>query len=185
MKTTGTPGRSSATLAASSRPPMPGIDTSVTSTSIPSGIPLRSSSAPTPFAAAWTSKPSSCRMVVASSRTICSSSTTSARAVAATRRGASAGRSEAARLLGQREMHGEHRPATRPRVEPYEASTLGDRAVDAGQSEPRPFADGLRREERLEDARLRLGAHPLARVGDREERVVTRRERRGRPRPRT
>ena len=63
----------------------------------------------------------------------------------------------------------------RLRLEPDEASALRDCAVHARQAEPRPFADGLRREERLEDARPRLGAHPLAGVGDGEERVVTRR----------
>ena len=49
-----------------------------------------------------------------------------------------------------------------------EASALGNRAVHAGEAEPRALADVLRREERLEDARLRLGVHPLSGVGDRE-----------------
>jgi hypothetical protein len=61
----------------------------------------------------------------------------------------------------------------------------GDDAMRHREAQPRALPHRFRREERLEDARARLGVHAAAIVAHREARVASRRQRRGdRPRAR-
>ena len=133
--------------------------------------PDAASSASRPFAATCTSWPSISSTPVSSFWMLSSSSTTRMRRRSRRRRRLPARpsrRADAARSpRDDRQLDGERRAAAGRALRPDPPAVLLDDAVADRQAEARALARLLRREERVEDAAQRLGAHAGAAVAER------------------
>ena len=78
---------------------------------------------------------------------------------------------------GGRKVQPEGCAVARLAVHEDEAAALFHRPIDHRETEAGPLADLFRREERLEDVRLRFGAHAVPGIGDAQRDVRARRHR--------